>query len=283
MHPIPGPNEDAQQAWQRIFANPHHDGQTWACLTVAIAHADDVIEHATARILDRDRRPRRGDPLWAHIAVSGYTMLTSTGAYRHRSVDLPGRFTVDETAIRTWLRAPAPGLPTPDQTVAEQLRLDETFLLDDGQRHARIAGLLDNAQKAGVLRCPNARLELWHVADADGDLVGHRLGVLRDNHTLASDLFDIDDIVDETEPGLAAAIAAMKQVAERATNVLAAAFGEPIHPPMVVDGPDQAHTPDVPRWARGFGAGGRSLGAVSETPAPPPGLAAPAAPRGPVR
>ena len=32
--------------WRDIFTNPHHTGQTWACVAVAIAHADEVVRHA---------------------------------------------------------------------------------------------------------------------------------------------------------------------------------------------------------------------------------------------
>jgi hypothetical protein len=286
MQPSPGPNDSAEQAWQRILTNPDHNGQTWACLAVALAHADDVIAH-TARVAISPDDPAeiRAGPLWRHVAVSGYTMLMSTGAYRHLGQDLPGRLVADESAIRTWLRAPAPDPWTLGQTVADLLGVDENWLLDDGQRHARVAGLLAQAQAAGVLRCPNTRVQLWHVADDDGDLVGHRIGVVKGNATFASDQFDLTDIIDESISGVPAAVAVVKQAAERANQVLAIAAGTPVDRETAVEGFDPPYTREVPSWARGFRVGARHAEptAGTATPAPPPDTAAPGATHGPTR
>src|SRR5690349_19946953 len=107
-------------------------------------------------------------------AAASYRLLAGSGAYQPTAIDLPTR------------RAPDTRYTTGTRTVADLLEVDDNFLLDDGARPGRIARLIDQAQDAGVLRCPNARLEVWHIADDDGDLIGHRVAVHRDGVILAS-------------------------------------------------------------------------------------------------
>jgi len=261
------------QQWRDIFTNPHHTGQTWACVAVAIAHADEVVRHAArGSMTSHDPALHRAGPLWTQASVSSYQMLIGSAAYRHRALDLPGRFVADEDAIRTWLTAPDPQSTDRPRTVAERLEADVDFLLDGEDRPARLARVVHEAQAAGVLRCPATRLELWHIADDEGDLLGHRVGLYRDNVILASEQLDATDLIDDEDlTGVPAATALLKRTAEIASRVLAvAAEGTAPAEPQAL-GYDQVYTPGrQPGWAQGFRIGTRHPATDVALPPQPP-------------
>ena len=224
MQPGHGHTDDA--TWRDIFTSPRHSGLSWACMAIAIAHADYLVGHvARATSNASDPSLRRGGPLWTETAAASYRLLASSGAYQHLALDLPTRFAADESAIRTWLRAPDPRSPAGTRTVADLLEVDDNFLLDDGARPGRIARLVDEAQTAGVLRCPNMRLEVWHMADGEGDLIGHRIAVHRDQVILASEQLDATDLIDESLTGIDAAVAVLREAATVGTRLVTNANG----------------------------------------------------------
>jgi hypothetical protein len=185
-------------------------------------------------------------------------MLTASGAYRHKALDLPGQFAADEVAIHTWLRAPDPRSPAGTRTIADVLEVDDNFLLDDAARPGRIARLVDAAQAAGVLRSSTMTIEMWHMADDEGDLTGHRIAVHRDGTILASEQLDATDLIDESLTGIDAAVAVLHETAAVATRlVTTAAGGSPSAEPVAL-GYDQVYlaTP-TPSWVQGFRVGGR--------------------------
>jgi hypothetical protein len=279
----PGHGHTADTTWQDIFTSPHHTGQTWACIAVAITHADHLVSHAARASSGSDPSLRRGSPLWTEAATASYRLLADTGAYQHKAIDLPTRFAADEPAIRTWLRAPDPRQPAGTRTIADTLEVDDNFLFDDGARPGRIARLVYEAQAAGVLRCPNMQLEVWHMADDEGDLIGHRVAVHHDQIILASEQLDATDLVDESLTGIDAAAAVLRETATVATRLVAAANGATPPPEPVALGHNQVYlaTPK-PGWAQGFRVGGRHP--ATDPPASAPDLTAPTDPtRGPRR
>jgi hypothetical protein len=277
------PGHTAVATWQDIFTSPRHTGQSWACMAVAIAHADYLVGHvARAASNAPDPSMRRGSPLWMETAAASYRLLASSGAYQHMGLDLPTRFVADESAIQTWLRAPDPRSPTGTRTVADLLEVDDNFLLDDGARPGRIARLVDEAQAAGVLRCPAMRLEVWHMADDEGDLIGHRIAVHRDRVILASEQLDATDLIDESLTGIDAAIAVLRETATVGTRLVAAANGGPPTAEPVALADDQVYVQGArPGWAQGFRVGGRQPAA--DPPAPDLTAAGEPGARGPHR
>jgi hypothetical protein len=282
----PGHDHAVDATWQDIFTNRGHTGQTWACMAVAIAHADHLIGQVARAARGGDPSLRRCSPLWMETAAASYRLLAASGAYQHKAIDLPTRFAADESAIHTWLLAPDPRSPAGTRTVADLLEVDDNFLLDDGARPGRIARLVDESQAAGVLRCPNARLEVWHMADDEGDLIGHRVAVHRDRVILASEQLDATDLIDESLAGIDAAVAVLRETATVATRLIATANGgSPQAEPRAL-GHDQVNTVGpIPPWVQGFRVGGRHP--VDASPASPstPDLTAPNDPgfRGPRR
>ena len=286
MQPDPVHGHSADQTWQDIFTSPDHNGQTWACMAVAIAHADNLVGHVARATTASNPSLRRGGPLWTYTATSSYQLLVASGAYRHKALDLPGRFAADQPAIHTWLRAPDPRSPAGARTVADLLEVDDNFPLDDGARPGRIARLVDEAQTAGVLRCPRMRAEVWHMADDEGDLIGHRVAVHRDGAILASEQLDATDLIDESLTGIDAAVAVLREAAALATRLIATAAAGSPPAERVALGYDQVYlaTPQ-PGWAQGFRLGGRNPAANLPAAPQPPDLTTPgdAAARGPRR
>jgi hypothetical protein len=279
-----GPTAD--QTWQDILTNPDHNGQTWACLAAAIAHADSVISHVARAAVTGDASLRRGGPLWMQAVGFSYHLLTASGAYAHKAHDLPGQFAADQAAIHTWLRAPEPRSPAGTRTVADVLEVDDNFLLDDGTRPGRIARLVDEAQVAGVLRCSTMTIEVWHMADDGGGLTGHRIAVHRDGVILASEQLDATDLIDESLTGIDAAVAVLHETAAVATRLVTAASVQPAAAEPVALGDDHEYlvTPKG-GWAQGFRVGGRHPGPHRPTAPQPPDLtaSADATARGPRR
>jgi len=281
----PGHGHAVDATWQDIFTSRGHTGQTWACMAVAIAHADHLVGHIARAAHASDPSLRRGSPLWMQTATASYRLLAASGAYQHKAIDLPTRFAADEFAIHTWLRAPDPRSPAGTRTVADLLEVDDNFLLDDGARPGRIARLVDQAQAARVLRCPNARLEVWHMADDEGDLIGHRVAVHRDGVILASEQLDATDLIDESLTGIDAAVAVLRETATVATRLIAATGGSPSVEAGAL-GHGQVDTVDrIPPWVQGFRVGGRHPTDASRASPPTPDLTAPNDPsiRGPRR
>ena len=268
----PGHGRPADQTWQDIVTSPGRTGQTCACLAVAIAHADNLMGHLTRAKTESDSSLRRGGPLWTHTVATSYQLLANSGAYRHKSTDPPNTVTADQLAIHTWLRAPDPRAPAGTATVADLLEVDDNFLLDDGARPGRIARLVDEAQAAGVLRGPNMRVEVWHMADDEGDLIGHRIAVHRDGAILASEHLDATDLVEETLTGIDAAVAVLRETAAVAARLTLNAGG--VSAPAATRHDQAQLTTPVPAWVQGFRIGGRH-------PTDPPVVAHPPDPFGP--
>jgi hypothetical protein len=267
--------------WGEIFYNLNHTAQTWACVRAAIGHADDTMTRASAAAIDPDHPGlRRGSPLWSEAAVSSYQLLSDTGAYSHVDTDPVNRCVADVEAVRTWLTAPmaAPGLES--TTVADKLGVDDDFLLDDEDRPGRLAKLLSTAQLVGVLRTDSAHLQLWHIADNDGDLDGHRLAVLGDNGVvLSSGLLAVDHLADDSLTGIDAAVDLLSNAAVIANDVLTVATraqdAPPATAPRIYSQLDQpaptaaAEQEPVPVWVAGYRVG-RAF--------PPPGQGQPGNP-----
>src|SRR5262249_43269515 len=117
----PGHGHKVDATWQDIFTSRGHNGQSWACMAVAIAHADHLVGHVARTANAGDPALRRGGPLWIEAAAASYRLLAASGAYQHKAIDLPTRFAADEPAIHTWLRAPDPLSPAGTPTVADLL------------------------------------------------------------------------------------------------------------------------------------------------------------------
>ena len=260
-------------AWEEIFHNPDHSAQTWTCIAAAVDHADATLRHAARTATDSsDPELRRGGALWRQAAAASYQMLHDTGAYRHLDADPPAHAVADPIAAQAWLNAPAATGPEAT-TVADTLNVDEDFLLDDENRPARIARLLAEAQRVGVLRSDSAQIQLWHIADDHGDLDGHRIAVCRDDGVvLASTHLSIDDLADDTLTGIEAATTVLTQTAVIVNDIItvaarADALPSPSAPPTypTYAEPDLDTTPPpVPAWVQGFRPrGGRGF--------PPPG------------
>jgi hypothetical protein len=286
MQPGLSHRSTADQTWPDILTNPDHNGETWACLAAAIAHADSVIGHVARAATIRDPSLHRGGPLWTHAVEFSYQMLTVSGAFRHKTLDLPGQFAADEVAVHTWLRAPDPRSPAGTRTVADVLEVDDNFLLDDDARPGRIARLVDQAQAAGVLRGPAMTVEVWHMADDEGDLTGHRIAVHRDGAILASEQLDATDLIDEALSSIDAAVAVLHETAAVATRLVAPANVQPAagEPDALGDDHEYLLSPKG-NWAQGFRVGGRHPGPHRPTVPQPPDLTAPgdATARGPRR
>jgi hypothetical protein len=281
MHPGHHYNPDA--TWHDIFTSPGHTGQTWACMAIAIAHADNLLGHVARASNTTDPGLRRGGPLWTLTAAASYQLLAASGAYQHQAIDPPTRFAADEPAIHTWLRAPDPRSTGGTITVADLLEVDDNFLLDDGARPGRIARLVDQAQAAGVLRCPNMRIEVWHMADDDGDLIGHRVAVHRDGVILASEQLDATELIDESLTSIDAAVAVLRETATVATRLIATANAGS-RPAQHTAGYDQVYLATLkPGWAQGFRVGGRHPTADPPAAIPDVTAAGDPATRGPHR
>ena len=261
--------------WEEIFHNPDHSGQTWACVAAAIDHADATLRHAATTATNPSGATlRRGGALWRQVAAGSYQILHGTGAYRHVDADPPAYAIADLISARTWLTAPAATTDRDATTIADTLDVDEDFLLDDENRPARIARLLEAAQRVGVLRSDGAHIQLWHIADDNGDLDGHRLAVCRDDGVvLASTLLTINDIADDTLTAIEAAVAVLARAAAIASGVITVAARADALPSRSAPPTYSPHSepdldttpPPVPAWVQGFRPrGGRSF--------PPPGI-----------
>jgi hypothetical protein len=270
MQPGPAERPSTEATWHDIFTGTDHTGQTWACIAVAIAHADNLLTQVARMSAATGQRPRHESLLWTQMAASTYHQLTTTGAYRHKEYDQPGMFVADESAITTWLNAPDPDSPGGDRTMAAILEIDDNFLLDDGARPGRIVRLVDEAQTAGVLRGPTMRVEIWNMADDEGDLVGHRVAVHRDGNILASHQIDAADLVDESLTGIEAAVAVLQNIADVATDMVIKVTGStPSAAPAALT---EAEVPPIPTWAQAFRPGGRTSLANRPAASRPPDL-----------
>jgi hypothetical protein len=87
------------------------------------------------------------------------------------------------------------------------------------------------------------RLAVWHMADDDGDLIGHRIAVHRDRAILASEQLGATDLIDESLTGIDAAIAVLRETASVATRLVAAANGGTPPAEPVALGDDQINLP----------------------------------------
>ena len=92
MHP--GHGHNAVATWQDFFTSRGHTGQTWACIAVAIAHADHLVGHVARGRDDRRSGDRRiaiaglvlcyaGIAVWAAagVAALGISVMRGTAGY----------------------------------------------------------------------------------------------------------------------------------------------------------------------------------------------------------
>ena len=220
---------DPVRAWQDLAAAaPNNSASTAACVAAATRIADQVWRHVAADpALDTPttRATVTGAATWARTALTAYQHLTAGGAYTHLDIPEP-RCRADAARLRAWLAAPSdlPGFT--DTTVADTWNIDDDFAWDADGVGARMASLIEQAQRAGVYGVPGYTIDLRHVTTDDPDddpIVEHQVTL----HTpsgavLASAPMASDHLADDGLSGVDAALAVLANTSLVVDELLAA-------------------------------------------------------------
>jgi hypothetical protein len=207
---------DPVRAWQDLAAAASSSSpSTAACVAAATRIAEQVWRHVAADpTLDTPTRAAvTGAATWARTALTAYQHLTGGGAYAHLDIPDPARCRADTARLRAWLteRSDLPGFT--DTTVAETWNLDDDFAWDADGIGARMATLIEQAQRAGVYGVAGYTIDLRHLTTDDPDddpIFEHQVTL----HTpsgavLASAPMASDHLADDGLSGVDAALAVL--------------------------------------------------------------------------
>ena len=217
-----------------MTASIEHPISAWQALrqpaSGAAASEAACLDAANRIIEDIDRRmPHPGGlvltaEMWARIGLAAAHYLVASGAYAHLDAHEPWRCPVDEVRLRSWLTALSdlPGFS--EFTVAETWNIDDDFTWDAEGIGARMATLLEQAQRAGVYGVPDHTITIRQVTTDDPDaelLVEHQITLeTPSGAVLASPPIPADHLTDSFS-GVDAAVAVLTNTAVIVNELLA--------------------------------------------------------------
>jgi hypothetical protein len=273
----PADTNDPVLAWQRLYLDAPKAAPSVAAAVAAAFRLADQVWRQVAADPSLDARPRvavTGDARWASTALAAYQHLADTRAYAHLDVATQLRCWDVPATLRSWLtsRSDLPGFS--DRTVAENWNIDDDFTWDADGIGARMATLIEQAQRAAVYGVPGYTIGLRQVTTDDPDedpIVEHQVTLTTPSGAvLVSGPMPADHLADDDLYGVDAALALFANTATVVDELLAAVRH------LVLSGidvsPIHALPPRADRPRRGFTA--LDLGAASISPTaiePPPG------------
>jgi hypothetical protein len=221
---------DPAAAWAEVQQRARTD-EPRACVAAASRQADRIwiamhsgrltVSKPTATVPARNAD-------WHRLALSGYEVLRESGAYAHLAQVRPWACAAAEPILAAWLHGPTPSQPgdegatdAPAATVAQRLGVgDAIHLINGDTQAAHLSALLDAAQDAAVFGIPGHRVELVTANRAHPVETVVRVVVeMPSGAALASEPLELGILVDAEATGVDAATAALRRVADVATDL----------------------------------------------------------------